>query len=59
MFAKFKKMLEQRQTYKRTLKELTKLTDRELADIGINRCMIHEIAREHATGIETVRAMSR
>jgi uncharacterized protein YjiS (DUF1127 family) len=51
MFAKIKRALEQRKTYKRTLKELTKLSDRELSDIGITRGMINEIAREHATGV--------
>lgn len=51
MFAQIKEHFEKHRTYKRTLKELSKLTDRELADIGISRGMIREIAREHATGI--------
>jgi uncharacterized protein YjiS (DUF1127 family) len=32
--------------YKKTLQELNMLTDKELMDIGINRGMIHTVARE-------------
>lgn len=32
--------------YKRTLNELSRLTDRELHDIGVHRCDIHRIAEE-------------
>jgi uncharacterized protein YjiS (DUF1127 family) len=53
MFAKIRKFLEQRITYKNTLKELARLSDKELADIGINRHMIHDIARENANEIAT------
>jgi uncharacterized protein YjiS (DUF1127 family) len=34
--------------YRRTLDELENLSDRELADIGIHRSLIPEIAREAA-----------
>ncbi|WP_282153875.1 DUF1127 domain-containing protein [Ruegeria atlantica] len=34
--------------YNRTYAELQRLTNRELDDIGIRRCDIADIAREHA-----------
>lgn len=34
--------------YTRTYSELQRLSDRELNDIGIRRCDIADIAREHA-----------
>ncbi|WP_170530374.1 DUF1127 domain-containing protein [Ruegeria arenilitoris] len=34
--------------YTRTYTELQRLSDRELNDIGIRRCDIADIAREHA-----------
>lgn len=34
--------------YNRTYTELQRLTNRELDDIGIRRCDIADIAREHA-----------
>lgn len=40
----------QRRTYLRTVAELNGLTDRELADLGISRLGITEIAREAAYG---------
>lgn len=40
--------LDRYRNYRRTLDELTVLSDRELADIGIHRGMIHDIAREAA-----------
>lgn len=40
----------QRRTYQRTVAELNALTDRELADLGISRISIPEIAREAAYG---------
>ena len=40
----------QRRTYARTVAELNALTDRELADLGISRFSIAEIAREAAYG---------
>lgn len=40
----------QRRVYARTVAELNALTDRELADLGISRLRIAEIAREAAYG---------
>ncbi len=40
----------QRRTYQRTVAELNCLTDRELADLGISRLGITEIAHEAAYG---------
>ena len=37
-----------RRVYKRTYNELSAMTNRELADIGINRGMIAAVAREAA-----------
>jgi len=36
--------------YKRTFNELDALTDRDLADIGIRRCDITDLARTHVYG---------
>ena len=42
--------IHQRRVYTRTVAELNALTDRELADLGISRLSIPEIAREAAYG---------
>jgi uncharacterized protein YjiS (DUF1127 family) len=42
--------INQRRVYLRTVSELTALTDRELADLGISRLGIAEIAHEAAYG---------
>jgi uncharacterized protein YjiS (DUF1127 family) len=42
--------LQQRRTYSRTLAELNALSDRELADLGIARLAIPDIAHEAAYG---------
>ncbi len=42
--------ISQRRVYTRTVAELNSLTDRELADLGISRLGITEIAREAAYG---------
>jgi uncharacterized protein YjiS (DUF1127 family) len=34
--------------YRETVRELSKLTDRELDDLGITRTEIRTVAREHA-----------
>ena len=36
--------------YRETVTELSALSDRELADIGINRAQIRSVAMEHAYG---------
>jgi uncharacterized protein YjiS (DUF1127 family) len=40
----------QRRVYTHTVAELNALTDRELADLGMSRMSIHDIAREAAYG---------
>lgn len=40
----------QYRNYRKTFKELSRMTDRELADIGITRYDIDTIAREYAYG---------
>ena len=45
-----KASLAQRRVYSRTVYELSGLTDRELADLGMHRSMIADIAREAAYG---------
>ena len=42
--------LVQYRRYRATLNELSMLTDRELADIGMDRSNLHDIAREHVYG---------
>lgn len=42
--------LRQRQTYLRTLRELNNLSDRDLADLGIHRASLADIAHESAYG---------
>lgn len=45
-FKKLNRTIEQYRIYKKTVNELNQLTDRELRDLGISRCMIHSIAME-------------
>lgn len=40
----------QYQTYRQTIRELSSLSDRGLADLGLNRSMIKALAREAAYG---------
>lgn len=42
--------LRQRRLYSQTVAELNGLTDRELADLGISRLAISDVAREAAYG---------
>jgi uncharacterized protein YjiS (DUF1127 family) len=42
--------INQRRVYTRTVDELNSLSDRELADLGISRLSISDIAREAAYG---------
>lgn len=48
LVARFKSAYAKQTAYRRTMKELSQLTDRELADIGVARSMIHDIAMEEA-----------
>ena len=43
-----KEMLERRRVYLQTVAELTNLSDRDLADLGLARANIGDIAREAA-----------
>lgn len=43
---KVNRWLNQRSRINRTVKELSELNDRDLADIGINRSDIYRVARE-------------
>jgi uncharacterized protein YjiS (DUF1127 family) len=47
---KFATALRQRRVYAQTVRELSNLNDRELADLGISRLSIHDVAREAAFG---------
>jgi uncharacterized protein YjiS (DUF1127 family) len=48
LFARVMAWIDERRRYRRTLAELSQLTDRELEDIGISRVDIGTIARECA-----------
>lgn len=50
LFASLGAALARRRVYNRTLEELRGLTDRELADLGISRFSIAQVAREAAYG---------
>jgi uncharacterized protein YjiS (DUF1127 family) len=41
-----------RRVYRETYKALSKLSDRELLDIGISRGDIHQIANDYSRGLE-------
>ncbi len=47
-FDGFKRAQARASEYSKTYSELQRLSDRELNDIGIRRCDIADIAREHA-----------
>ena len=52
-FRKLKKSYEHHKKVNETIKELSKLSDRELRDIGINRGEIYAIANEtHSDNLE-------
>ncbi|WP_225027874.1 DUF1127 domain-containing protein [Xinfangfangia pollutisoli] len=50
LFAGLGAALARRRVYTRTLSELRQLSDRELADLGISRVSLVDIAREAAYG---------
>lgn len=41
----------QRTAFNRTYKELSRLTNRELSDIGLRRCDIEDVARNSALSV--------
>lgn len=48
--AGLRKAISDRATYYRTVRELSGLTDRELADLGVSRFHIEQVAREAVYG---------
>lgn len=48
LVALMRKRMRQYRTYKRTVTELQSLSQRELDDLGISRCMISRLANEAA-----------
>ncbi len=48
--AKLRKRFEQYKTYRRSVSELSELSDRALADLGLSRRMIKSVSREVAYG---------
>jgi len=44
-FETFKKTMRQRAMFRKTINELNSLSDRELHDLGLNRSMISDVAR--------------
>lgn len=48
--AQFRAAMERRRVYNQTVKELSALNGRELADLGIHRSMIRQIALDAANG---------
>ncbi|QYZ70387.1 DUF1127 domain-containing protein [Neotabrizicola shimadae] len=50
IFKSIKVALERRAVFSRTVRELNGLTDRELADLGISRVSIRDVAAQAAYG---------
>lgn len=50
VFKSVKVALERRAVFARTIRELNALSDRELADLGISRVSIRDVAAEAAYG---------
>lgn len=46
MFKELRESLQRHANYRSTVNELSKLTDKELNDIGLNRGMIHSVSME-------------
>lgn len=46
IYISFKKKQEKRRVFNKTVKELSQLSDRELADLGLRRTMIKQVAME-------------
>ncbi|MFD1343745.1 DUF1127 domain-containing protein [Litorisediminicola beolgyonensis] len=49
--ASLRTALQRRRVFSRTLKELSALSDRELADLGLHRSMLRRIAQEAAQNV--------
>jgi uncharacterized protein YjiS (DUF1127 family) len=50
LVANLKDAVRRRSVYRRTLRELNALTEREMTDLGIHAAMISQVAREAAYG---------
>lgn len=50
LWARLSKRLADHQLYRQTLDELAALTDRDLADLGLSRLQIREVAHESVYG---------
>lgn len=50
MTSEFAERMARRRVYRDTVNELSSLSNRELADLGINRSMIRRLAQEAAYG---------
>lgn len=48
MISKLCRLIKRRTVYNTTFKELSSLSNKELADIGVSRSEIHHIAAKHA-----------
>lgn len=46
LWSSFRQKIQQRQQFKQTVRELSRLSDYELADLGIHRSEIPRVARE-------------
>ena len=51
LVASVKLSLQRRAVFRQTLHELSSLSDRDLADFGLNRSSIRSVAREAAYGV--------
>lgn len=51
MFGTLAARLRKHRSYRRTVNELTRLSDRELHDLGISRSEIRGLARSTVTGV--------
>lgn len=50
LVARFRKMVADYRLYRQTLEELQSLSSRELADLGLSRASVRQIAREAVYG---------
>ncbi|MCX7646488.1 MAG: DUF1127 domain-containing protein [Rhodobacteraceae bacterium] len=48
--ARYREARARRALYRQTVAELSRLSDRDLADLGISRLTIHDLAAKHAYG---------
>jgi uncharacterized protein YjiS (DUF1127 family) len=46
IFKKMSRLLQKRSEYKHAVEQLSRMSDRELSDIGISRADIHDVVRQ-------------